>query len=74
MNPSISTQYDQPDDAGATSSPMGSTSITNQAQDVTPHIQRMYSQLELLQRNHNRMVNRVRELETALALINQRMR
>ena len=74
MNPSISTQYAQPDDAGATSSPMGSTSITNQAQDATPHIQRMYSQLELLQRNHNRMVNRVRELETALALVNQRMR
>ena len=74
MNPSISTQYDQPDDAGATASPVGSTSITNQPQDVTPHIQRMYSQLELLQRNHNRMVNRVRELETALALVNQRMR
>ena len=74
MNPSISTQYDQPDDAGATSSPMGSTNLNDKARDLTPDIQRMYSQLELLQRNHNRMVNRVRELETALALINQRMR
>ena len=74
MNPSISTQYDQPDDAGATSSPMGSTNLNDKARDLTPDIQRMYSQLELLQRNHNRMVNRVRELETALALVHQRMR
>ena len=74
MNPSISTQYAQPDDAGATSSPVGSTGSLDKPRDVTPDIQRMYSQLELLQRDHNRMVNRVRELETKLELVNQRMR
>ena len=73
MNPSISTQYAQPDDAGATSSPVGSTSINNQTRDLTPDIQRVYAQLELLQRNYNRMANRVRELETRLELVNQRM-
>jgi flagellar capping protein FliD len=73
MNPSISTQYAQPDDAGATSSPLGSTSINNQTRDLTPDIQRVYAQLELLQRNYNRMANRVRELETRLELVNQRM-
>ena len=74
MNPSISTQYAQPDDAGATSSPVGSTSINDTARDLTPDIQRVYAQLELLQRNYNRMANRVRELETKLELVNQRMR
>ena len=73
MNPSISTQYAQPDDAGATSSPVGSTSINDTARDLTPDIQRVYAQLELLQRNYNRMANRVRELETKLELVNQRM-
>ena len=73
MNPSISTQYAQPDDAGATSSPVGSTSINDQARDLIPDIQRVYAQLELLQRNYNRMANRVRELETKLELVNQRM-
>ena len=73
MNPSISTQYASPDDAGATSSPVGSTSINDTARDLTPDIQRVYAQLELLQRNYNRMANRVRELETRLELVNQRM-
>ena len=73
MNPSISTQYAQPDDAGATGSPVGSTSINDTARDLTPDIQRVYAQLELLQRNYNRMANRVRELETRLELVNQRM-
>ena len=73
MNPTISTQYSTPDDAGATSSPVGSTSINDQARDLTPDIQRVYAQLELLQRNYNRMANRVRELETRLELVNQRM-
>lgn len=74
MNPSISTQYAQPDDAGATSSPVGSTNLNDKARDLAPDIQRIYAQLELLQRNYNRMANRVRELETRLELVNQRMR
>ena len=73
MNPSISTQYSSPDDAGATSSPVGSNSINDQARDLTPDIQRVLAQLELLQRNYNRMANRVRELETRLELVNQRI-
>ena len=73
MNPSISTQYSNPDDAGATSSPVGSNSINDTARDLTPDIQRVYAQLELLQRNYNRLANRVRELETRLELVNQRM-
>jgi len=73
MNPSISTQYSNPDDAGATSSPVGSTSANDKARDLTPDIQRVLAQLELLQRNYNRMANRVRELETRLELVNQRM-
>lgn len=73
MNPSISTQYSRPDDAGATSSPVGSTSTNDQARDLTPDIQRVYAQLELLQRNYNRLANRVRELETRLELVNQRI-
>lgn len=73
MNPSISTQYSTPDDAGATSSPVGSTGPVNNARDLTPDIQRVYAQLELLQRNYNRLANRVRELETRLELVNQRM-
>ena len=73
MNPTISTQYSSPDDAGATSSPVGSTSIKDTARDLTPDIQRVYAQLELLQRNYNRLANRVRELETRLELVNQRM-
>jgi hypothetical protein len=73
MNPSISTQYSNPDDTGATSSPVGSASIKDTARDLTPDIQRVYAQLELLQRNYNRMANRVRELETRLELVNQRM-
>ena len=72
MNPSISTQYSTPDDAGATS-PVGSTGPVNNARDLTPDIQRVYAQLELLQRNYNRLANRVRELETRLELVNQRM-
>jgi len=73
MNPSISTQYSSPDDAGATSSPVGSNSINDTARDLTPNIQRVYAQLELLQRNYNRLANRVRELETRLELVNQRI-
>ena len=73
MNPSISTQYSNPDDAGATSSPVGSTTLDKKIPDLTPDIQRVYAQLELLQRNYNRLANRVRELETRLELVNQRM-
>ena len=73
MNPSISTQYASPDDAGATSSPVGSTGSLDKPRDLAPDIQRVYAQLELLQRNYNRMANRVRELETRLELVNQRM-
>ena len=73
MNPSISTQYSNSDDAGATSSPVGSTPNDKKVPDLTPDIQRVYAQLELLQRNYNRLANRVRELETRLELVNQRM-
>jgi hypothetical protein len=73
MNPSISTQYSNPNDAGATSSPVGSTTHDKKTPDLTPDIQRVYAQLELLQRNYNRMANRVRELETKLELVNQRI-
>ena len=73
MNPSISTQYSTPDDAGATSSPVGSTAPNDHARDLTPDIQRVLAQLELLQRNYSRMANRVRELETRLELVNQRI-
>jgi predicted nuclease with TOPRIM domain len=73
MNPSISTQYSTPDDA-PTASPLGSTGLVNdRVKDLSPDIQRVYAQLELLQRNYNRLANRVRELETRLELTNQRM-
>jgi len=72
MNPTISTQYSTPDDGGVVS-PVGSTGPVNKPQDFTSDIQRVYAQLELLQRNYNRMANRVRELETRLELVNQRM-
>ena len=72
MNPTISTQYSTPDDGGVVS-PVGSASQVSKPQDLTPDIQRVYAQLELLQRNYNRLANRVRELETRLELTNQRM-
>ena len=72
MNPTISTQYSTVD-SGGTVSPMGSSSSLDKPRDLTPDIQRVYAQLELLQRNYNRMANRVRELETRLELVNQRM-
>jgi hypothetical protein len=72
MNPSISTQYSTVD-SGGTASPMGSSSSLDKPRDLAPDIQRVYAQLELLQRNYNRMANRVRELETKLELVNQRM-
>ena len=72
MNPTISTQYSTPDDGGVVS-PVGSTSQVSKAQDFTSDIQRVYAQLELLQRNYNRLANSVRELETRLELTNQRM-
>lgn len=73
MNPSISTQYSTPDDA-STLSPVGSSGpASNPVKDLTPEIHRVLAQLELLQRNYNRLANRVRELETRLELTNQRM-
>lgn len=72
MNPSISTQYSTVD-PGGTASPMGSSTVLDKPRDVTPDVQRVLAQLELLQRNYNRLVNRVRELETRLELVNQRI-
>ena len=71
MNPS--TQYNSPLDAGATASPVGSSESVDKPQDLMPHIQRMLAQLQMQERNYNRLANRVRELETRLALVNQRI-
>jgi hypothetical protein len=72
MNPSISTQYSTPDDGGVVS-PVGSSALVDKPKDLTPDIQRVYAQLELLQRNYSRLTNRVRELETKLELMAQRI-
>lgn len=71
MNPS--TQYNSPHDAGTTASPVASSESVDKPQDLMPHIQRMMAQLQMQERNYNRLANRVRELETRLALINQRI-
>jgi len=71
MNPS--TQYNSPLDAGATASPVTSSDPVDKPQDLAPHIQRVLAQLQMQERNYNRLANRVRELETRLALINQRI-